>query len=60
MVLAHKHLLKKAWEGAEADVQALRVHIRHLRQKAESGPDQPAHILTESGVGYRFVRATAS
>ncbi len=55
-VLTHRHLLTKAWEGAEADVQALRVHIRHLRQKIETRPEQPSRILTEPGVGYRFVR----
>ncbi len=58
-VLTHRHLMTKAWEGAEADVQALRVHIRHLRQKIEATPDQPARVLTEPGVGYRFLRADA-
>jgi two-component system KDP operon response regulator KdpE len=55
-VLTHRHLLTKAWDGGDADVQALRVHIRHLRQKTEPDPEQPARILTEPGVGYRFVR----
>ena len=54
-VLTHRHLLSKAWESGDADVQALRVHIRHLRQKVEASPDQPERILTEPGVGYRFV-----
>ncbi len=55
-VLTHRHLLGKAWDSGEADVQALRVHIRHLRQKVEANPDQPERILTEPGVGYRFVK----
>jgi two-component system KDP operon response regulator KdpE len=55
-VLTHRHLLGKAWDSGDADVQALRVHIRHLRQKVEAIPDQPERILTEPGVGYRFVR----
>jgi len=55
-VLTHRHLLTRAWEGGDADVQALRVHIRHLRQKIEARAEQPARILTEPGVGYRFVR----
>ncbi len=55
-VLTHRHLLTRAWDGSDADVQALRVHIRHLRQKIEPRPDQPSHVLTEPGVGYRFVR----
>lgn len=56
-VLTHRHLLTKAWEGGDADVHALRVHIRHLRQKIETRPEEPARILTEPGVGYRFVRS---
>jgi len=52
-VLTHRHFLKAAWDGG--DVQALRVHIRHLRQKIETNPDQPERILTEPGVGYRFI-----
>lgn len=56
-VLTHRHLLARAWEGGEADVQALRVHIRHLRQKIEARPEQPSRVMTEPGVGYRFVRA---
>jgi len=53
-VLTHRHLLAKAWERETADVQALRVHIRHLRQKIEVDPDRPAYVRTETGVGYRF------
>ena len=56
-VLTHRHLLTKAWDGGDADVQALRVHIRHLRQKIETNPEQPVLVLTEPGVGYRFVRS---
>lgn len=55
-VLTHRQLLQSAWpDDVSADVQALRVHVRHLRQKVELNPDQPTHILTESGVGYRFM-----
>lgn len=56
-VLTHRHLLSKAWETRDADVQALRVHVRHLRQKIEANPDQPELILTEPGVGYRMAAA---
>ena len=55
-VLTHRHLLRTVWGDADAaDVQALRVHIRHLRQKIEANPDAPVLITTEAGVGYRFV-----
>ncbi len=53
-VLTHRHLLTKVWESGDADVQALRVHVRHLRQKVERIADRPTLILTEPGVGYRF------
>ncbi|MEQ1780464.1 MAG: response regulator [Hyphomonadaceae bacterium] len=56
-VLTHKHLLTKAWDSGDADVHALRVHIRHLRQKIEENPEQPVLVLTEPGVGYRFVQS---
>ncbi len=58
-VLTHRHLLRTVWGDADAaDVQALRVHVRHLRQKIEVRPDAPSLITTEPGVGYRFVEAT--
>ena len=54
-VLTHRQLLQAAWpDDANADVQALRVHVRHLRQKVELNPDAPTRIATEPGVGYRF------
>lgn len=53
-VLTHAFLIRQVWGGA-ADVQNLRVHVRQLRQKIEVSSDQPRYILTETGVGYRFV-----
>jgi two-component system KDP operon response regulator KdpE len=54
-VLTHRHLIHEVWRGAEnIDVQALRVFIRQLRQKIEATPEQPRHIVTEPGVGYRL------
>ncbi len=52
-VLTHKMILREVW-GTETDVQYLRIYIRALRQKIEDHPEQPAHILTETGVGYRL------
>lgn len=52
-VLTHKFILREVW-GTDADVQYLRIYIRTLRQKIEANPEQPQHILTEQGVGYRF------
>ena len=52
-VLTHKHVLREVW-GGDTDVQYLRIYIRALRQKIERTPEQPTHILTETGVGYRL------
>jgi two-component system KDP operon response regulator KdpE len=52
-VLTHRFLLHEIW-GPEADVQYLRIYVRALRQKIEANPEQPQHILTEQGVGYRL------
>lgn len=53
-VLTHRQILSKLW-GAGGDVQQLRVYVRQVRQKIETDPERPAHILTETGVGYRLV-----
>ncbi len=52
-VLTHAFIIRQVWGGA-ADVQNLRVHVRQLRQKIEADPEQPRHLLTETGVGYRL------
>jgi two-component system KDP operon response regulator KdpE len=54
-VLTHRHLLREVWKDENGgDVQYLRVYVRQLRQKIEADPEQPVHILTEPGVGYRL------
>lgn len=51
----HRQLLQSAWpDDTSADVQALRVHVRHLRQKVEQAPEASTRIIAEPGVGYRF------
>jgi two-component system, OmpR family, KDP operon response regulator KdpE len=52
-VLTHRQILGQLW-GASGDVQQLRVYVRQVRQKIEADPEQPRHILTETGVGYRL------
>jgi two-component system KDP operon response regulator KdpE len=55
-VLTHHYLLKEVWgPGYQTQLQYLRVFIAQLRKKIEMDPDRPAHIITESGIGYRFV-----
>jgi len=55
-VLTHRHLLCEVW-GADhvTDSHYLRIYVGHLRQKLERNPALPSHLLTEVGVGYRFV-----
>jgi len=55
-VLTHSFLLKEIWGvGYQTETQYLRVFIGTLRKKIERDPNEPAHIITESGVGYRFM-----
>ncbi|MDR9457106.1 MAG: response regulator transcription factor [Salegentibacter sp.] len=55
-VLTHQFILKEIWGvGSQNETQYLRVFIAQLRKKLEENPNSPVHIITESGVGYRFV-----
>lgn len=55
-VLTHQFILKEIWGvGAQSETQYLRVFVATLRKKIESNPNKPDHILTVSGVGYRFI-----
>ena len=55
-VLTHQFILKEIWGvGYQAETQYLRVFVGTLRKKIEENPNQPKHIITASGVGYRFV-----
>ena len=57
MVLTHHYLLREVWgPGYINQSQYLRVFIAQLRKKIENDPNRPEFIVTESGVGYRFVR----
>ena len=55
-VLTHRQILQEVWgPGHEHDTHYLRVYIAHLREKLEASPESPELILTELGVGYRFI-----
>lgn len=55
-VLTHQYLLKEVWgPGFIEESQYLRVYIAQIRKKIETDPNRPRYLLTESGVGYRFV-----
>lgn len=55
-VLTHQSILTQVWGQAEADhIEYLRVYMRQLRKKLEADPESPQYLLTEPGVGYRFL-----
>jgi len=55
-VVSHDQLLAKVWGYEYRDEpHYVRLYINYLRQKLESDPANPKYILTERGVGYRFV-----
>jgi two-component system KDP operon response regulator KdpE len=54
--LPHETLLAKVWGHEYRDeTHYLRLYITYLRQKLEEDPAHPKYILTERGLGYRFV-----
>ena len=54
-VLTHRHLLREIWGPTFVESNHyLRIYVGHLRQKLEIDTAQPKHILTETGIGYRF------
>jgi two-component system KDP operon response regulator KdpE len=55
-VMTHEMILNKVWGYEYRDeIQYVRLYITYLRQKIEPDPANPRYILTERGVGYRFV-----
>lgn len=55
-VLTHQFLLRSIWGPSFVDQsQYLRVYVAQLRKKIEADHNAPQHLLTESGIGYRFV-----
>ena len=55
-VLTHDQILTKVWGYEYRDEpHYVRLYINYLRKKIEEDPSDPKYILTERGVGYRFV-----
>jgi DNA-binding response OmpR family regulator len=54
-VYTRQALLEAVWgDSAYREPRTIDVHIRHLREKIEPDPREPAYIFTVRGVGYRF------
>ncbi len=57
-VLTHRLLLREVWGPSHVEhSHYLRIYMGHLRQKLEADPARPRHLITETGIGYRFVPA---
>ncbi|MDC9819092.1 two-component system response regulator KdpE [Pectobacterium polonicum] len=55
-VLTQRQLLTQVWgPNAVEHSHYLRIYMGHLRQKLESDPARPRHLLTETAIGYRFI-----
>jgi two-component system KDP operon response regulator KdpE len=55
-VLTHRQLLREVWGPPYVEhSHYLRIYMGHLRQKLETDPARPKHLITETGVGYRLV-----
>jgi len=55
-VVPHERLLAFVWGSSslESDVDQLKVHMRHLREKLERTPSVPTYLITVRGVGYKL------
>lgn len=55
-LLTHRWLLQRVWgPGYGSEAHYLRVFVRQLRQKLSDDPSKPRFILTEPGLGYRWI-----
>lgn len=55
-VMTHRQLLKEVWGPGSGDQSHyVRVYVNQLRQKIEADPTRPKYLMTEVGVGYRFL-----
>jgi two-component system response regulator VicR len=56
-LMTHEGLLTRVWGDTYTDARdLLRVHIQHLRQKLGDSVESPGIIVTEHGLGYKFIR----
>ncbi len=55
-IQTHRQLLKEVWGPSHSEQSHyLRIYMGHLRQKLEADPTRPRYLLTDTGIGYRFM-----
>ena len=54
-IVTRDQLMREVWGPGQEDTRNLRVCIKNLRQKLEPDAREPRYIITETGIGYRFV-----
>ena len=55
-LVSQRQLLQEVWGPAyETETNYLRVYVAQLRRKLEADPSHPRHLITEPGMGYRFI-----
>jgi two-component system KDP operon response regulator KdpE len=55
-LISARQLLQGVWGPSyQGETNSVRVHMAHIRSKLEPEPSQPRYILTEPGMGYRFL-----
>jgi two-component system OmpR family response regulator len=55
LVFTRDQLLEKVWGyDYSGDTRTVDVHIRWLREKIEANSEEPKHLITVRGVGYKF------
>jgi two-component system, OmpR family, KDP operon response regulator KdpE len=60
-LVTQRQLLQEVWGPRyENETNYLRVHLANLRRKLEPQPSRPRYLITEPGIGYRFIPDTPS
>ena len=54
-VINRDHLLAEVWNDNENNSNIVDVYIRRLRVKLEVDADNPRHIISVRGIGYKFI-----
>ncbi len=58
--LPNELILDRIWPDAEGEMSYLWEYIRRLREKLGDGPGNPHYLVSERGIGYRFLRSRPS